>query len=171
MADVLVLNADAQPYSVLPLSTITWQESIKYIALDRVRVLEWYDDWIVSSPSWETKVPAVVMVKEYIKKNAKVRFSNYNMFLRDQFTCQYCDEQLPHRNKCTVDHVIPISKGGRTNWENCVTACSPCNGRKGNKTIMKPRRMPYKPTYYDLVKNKKFLQHKIKHDSWHNYIK
>ena len=59
MADTLVLNADAKPYSILPLSTISWQESIKYLILDRVTVLEWYDDWVVSSPSWETAVPAV----------------------------------------------------------------------------------------------------------------
>ena len=70
--DTLVLNADARPYSILPLSTIPWQESIKQLVLERVTVLEWYDDWIISSPSWETKVPAVVIVKDYIKKNTTV---------------------------------------------------------------------------------------------------
>jgi len=94
MADTLVLNADAKPYSILPLSTISWQESIKYIVLQRVTVLEWYDDWVVSSPNWETKVPAVVMVKDYIRKSTKVRFSKYNLFLRDQFVCQYCNLQF-----------------------------------------------------------------------------
>ena len=171
IVDTLVLNADAKPYSILPLSTITWQESIKYLVLDRVRVLEWYDDWVVSSMSWETRVPAVVMVKQYIRKNTAVRFSKYNLFLRDQFVCQYCDDMIPHRNKCTVDHVIPISKGGKTNWINCVTACGPCNVEKGDKLGLRPRRQPYKPTYYDLVKNKELLQLKIKHQSWNNYIK
>ena len=170
MADALVLNADAKPYSILPLSTISWQESIKYIVLQRVTVLEWYDDWVVSSPNWETKVPAVVMVKDYIRKSTKVRFSKYNLFLRDQFVCQYCNLQLPHKNKCTVDHVIPISRGGKNHWENCVTSCAPCNISKGNKLYPKPRRKPYKPTYYDLVKNKELLQLKIKHNSWNNYI-
>jgi 5-methylcytosine-specific restriction endonuclease McrA len=169
--DTLVLNADARPYSILPLSTIPWQESIKQLVLERVTVLEWYDDWVISSPNWETKVPAVVIVKDYIKKNTKVRFSKYNLFLRDQFTCQYCDEQLPHRNKCTVDHVVPVSRGGKNAWTNCVTACSPCNVAKGNSLYPKPRREPYKPTYYDLIKNKELLQLKIKHSSWHNYIR
>ena len=169
--DTLVLNADARPYSILPLSTISWQESIKQLVLERVTVLEWYDDWIISSPSWETKVPAVVIVKDYIKKNTTVRFSKYNLFLRDQFTCQYCNEQLPHRNKCTVDHVVPVSRGGKNAWTNCVTACSPCNVAKGNSLYPRPRRQPYKPTYYDLVKNKELLQLKIKHQSWNNYIK
>jgi len=169
--DTLVLNADARPYSILPLSTISWQESVKQLVLERVTVLEWYDDWIISSPSWETKVPAVVIVKDYIKKNTTVRFSKYNLFLRDQFTCQYCDEQLPHRNKCTVDHVVPVSRGGTNVWSNCVTACGPCNVAKGDKLHPKPRREPYKPTYYDLIKNKELLQLKIKHSSWHNYIR
>lgn len=169
--DTLVLNADAKPYSILPLSTISWQESIKQLVLERVTVLEWYDDWIISSPSWETKVPAVVIVKDYIKKSTSVRFSKYNVFLRDQFTCLYCNEQLPHRNKCTVDHIIPISKGGRNVWENCVTACGPCNVEKGDKLGRQPLREPYRPTYYDLIKNKELLQLKIKHDSWHNYIR
>ncbi len=52
--DTLVLNKDAQPISILPLSAIGWQEAIKYMWLDRVHVLEWYDDWIVRSPTWET---------------------------------------------------------------------------------------------------------------------
>lgn len=170
MADTLVLNADAKPYSILPLSTISWQESIKYLILDRVTVLEWYDDWVVSSPSWETAVPAVVMVKSYIKKNTKVRLSKHNIFLRDQFICQYCEQQLPHKKRCTVDHVVPISKGGRTSWDNCVTACGPCNVAKGDKLHPKPARVPFKPNYYDLVKNKHLLNLKLKHDSWNNYI-
>jgi len=171
MADTLVLNADAKPYSILPLSTISWQESIKYLVLERVNVLEWYDDWVVSSPTWETRVPAVVMVKTYIKKNANVRLSKYNIFLRDQMICQYCDLKLQQRKQCTIDHVIPVSKGGRTTWENCVTACGPCNVAKGDRLYPKPRRTPHKPTYYDLVKNKEILEIKVKHESWWNFLK
>ena len=169
MSDTLVLNADAKPYSVLPLSTITWQESIKYLVLEKVTVLEWYDDWLVSSMEWETRVPAVVMVKKYVRKNSSVRFTKFNMMLRDSFTCQYCEEVL-HRNICTMDHVVPVSKGGRTTWTNVVTACGPCNVSKGDKLYPKPIREPFKPTYYDLVKNKEHLQYKLKHESWKNFI-
>lgn len=169
MSDTLVLNADAKPYSVLPLSTITWQESIKYLVLEKVTVLEWYDDWLVSSMEWETRVPAVVMVKKYVRKNSSVRFTKFNMMLRDSFTCQYCEEVL-HRSTCTMDHVLPVSKGGRTTWTNVVTACGPCNVAKGDKLYPKPIREPFKPTYYDLVKNKQHLQYKLKHESWKNFI-
>ena len=64
MAHTLLLNADAQPVSYLPLSIIKWKEAITYLWLDKVTVLEWYDDWMVHSASWETRVPAVIMLKE-----------------------------------------------------------------------------------------------------------
>jgi 5-methylcytosine-specific restriction endonuclease McrA len=169
MADTLVLNADAKPYSILPLSTITWQESIKYFVLDKVTVLEWYDDWVVSSPNWETRVPAVVMIKKYIRKNSSVRFTKFNLMLRDAYTCQYCDANLT-RSQCTLDHVLPISKGGKTTWTNVVTACGPCNVAKGDKLFPKPNRIPMRPTYYDLIRNHEYLNHNIKHKSWETFI-
>ena len=52
MSDVLVLNADAQPVSYLPLSAIQWKEAITYMCLDKVTVLDWYDDWVVRSAHW-----------------------------------------------------------------------------------------------------------------------
>jgi 5-methylcytosine-specific restriction endonuclease McrA len=60
-------------------------------------------------------------------------FIRENVFLRDRYSCQYCGDTLPAKH-LTLDHVQPLSKGGGHNWENVVTACSPCNNRKGNKT-------------------------------------
>jgi len=169
MSDTLVLNADGQPYSVLPLSTISWQESIKYLILEKVHVLEWYDEWMVSSPNWETKVPAVVMIKRYIKKNADVRFSKYNVMLRDNFRCQYCGIDVT-RSTATMDHVLPVSRGGPTTFENVVTSCGPCNTSKGNNLLPVPKRIPTKPNYYELVKNKENLDMKLKHPSWSKFL-
>lgn len=169
MSDTLVLNADGQPYSVLPLSTISWQESIKYLILEKVHVLEWYDEWMVSSPSWETKVPAVVMIKKYIKKNSNVRFSKYNVMLRDNFLCQYCGIDLTVKT-ATMDHVLPVSKGGVTSFDNVVTSCQPCNTNKGNDLFPQPKRVPGVPSYYELIKNKEKLDMKIKHPSWKKFI-
>jgi hypothetical protein len=83
MGSTLVLNTDGAPVSMLPLSVIPWEEAIKYMVLDKAVVLEWHDNWIVHSASWETQVPAVIMLKEYMKKNAGVRFSKNNVFLRN----------------------------------------------------------------------------------------
>lgn len=169
MSDTLVLNADGQPFSVLPLSTISWKEAIGYLVLDKVNVLDWYDDWIVSSPSWETKVPAVVIVKKYITKNKRVRFSKYNVMLRDNFKCQYCHIDLT-RSTATMDHVVPLSKGGETSFENVVTSCAPCNTNKGNDLFPQPTREPVQPTYYDLIKNKEALDLRVKHPSWEKFL-
>ena len=169
MSDVLVLNADAQPVSYLPLSAVQWKEAITYMYLDKCDVLEWYDDWIVSSANWETRVPAVIMLKEFQRRRRTPRFSKTNLYLRDLYTCQYCNNNFP-RKELTMDHVRPISLGGKTNWENIVAACEPCNTRKGNKMKMKPKRMPYRPDYWELVNNRKQLEIDVRHPSWRNWI-
>lgn len=169
MADTLLLNSDGQPVSLLPLSAITWQEAIKYMCLDRVTVLEWYDDWIVSSPSWETRVPAVIMVKEYVRSKRFPRFSRYNVYLRDRYQCQYCGDQFGAAD-LTMDHVIPVSKGGATSWDNIVSACQPCNHEKANKRGWKPLNIPRQPTYYELAQKRKDLSFEFKHPSWKVYL-
>ena len=50
------------------------------------------------------------------------------MFARDGWACQYCGA----RQNLTVDHVIPRSKGGSSDWTNIVASCAPCNRRKGD---------------------------------------
>jgi 5-methylcytosine-specific restriction endonuclease McrA len=168
--DTLVLNSDGQPISLLPPSTINWKEAVTYIWLDKVHVLEWYDDWVVSSASWETRVPAVIMLKEMYRRKRNPRFTRYNLYLRDMFTCQYCIATHAQSN-LSMDHVLPISKGGKTNWTNIVTACKTCNGKKGNDERIKPKKLPYQPDYYELVSKRKQLKFDIRHPSWEMFLK
>ena len=169
MSDTLLLNSDAQPVSYLPLSAVQWKEAITYLWLDKVTVLEWYDDWIVRSATWETRVPAVMMLRDYQRRRRQPRFSKQNLMIRDLYTCQYCNTPYTKAN-LTLDHVKPISLGGKTNWENIVAACGPCNARKSNKSHMKPLKMPYVPDYYDLVNKRKQLDMHIAHPSWNAYL-
>jgi 5-methylcytosine-specific restriction endonuclease McrA len=169
VAHTLLLNADAQPVSYLPLSAIQWKEAITYLWLDKVTVLEWYDDWMVRSESWETKVPAVIMLKDMQRRRLRPRFSKIHLYVRDLYTCQYCNTPYTKHN-LTLDHVVPISKGGKTSWTNIVAACGPCNSRKGNKTHMKPIKTPYAPDYYELVNKRKQLDMQIAHPSWEAYL-
>ena len=169
MSDVLILNANAQPVNYLPLSVINWKEAIRYMYHDKCDVLEWYDDWLVRSPSWETKVPAVIMMKQYIKSKTEVRFSKSNLYLRDQYKCQYCGNEFS-RSHLTLDHVVPISRGGKTEWTNIVAACNPCNSTKGNRMDWKPKYKPYRPGYWELVRKRKQMEFTIKHPSWEMFI-
>ena len=170
MADTLVLNADGAPVSLLPLSVVTWQDAIKYMVLDKATVLEWHDDWIVRSARWETKVPAVIIVKEYMKPKTAIRYSKQNVFLRDGYKCQYCGSSVNKRT-ATLDHVLPTAKGGKSVFENATTACSPCNSRKGHDHRIVPKNKPYKPTYWELMEKRKQLPFDFRHPSWEQYIK
>ena len=169
MSDVLLLNADGQPVSFLPLSAIQWKEAIMYMYHDKVTVMNWYDDWMVRSPTWETRVPSVIMLKEYMHKTRTPRFSKGNLYLRDMYECAYCGVDLT-KATATMDHVLPISHGGKTNWKNIVTACGPCNHRKGNDKRIKPKYAPHTPGYYELVRKRKQLGIEVKHPSWYQWL-
>lgn len=171
MPDTLVLNADAQPVSYLPLSAVQWKEAIMYMYHDKCSVLEWYDNWMVRSPSWETRVPAVIMLKDYLRHSKQVRFSKSNVYLRDMYSCLYCGCDVT-KSSATMDHVHPISKGGRTEWTNIVTACGDCNSRKGNSLSpsWRPRYKPYRPGYWELVRKRKQLPFQVRHPSWNQWL-
>jgi 5-methylcytosine-specific restriction endonuclease McrA len=164
----LLLNADAQPVSLLPLSTVSWEEAIKYMVLEKARVVDWYDDWIVHSENWQTRVPAILMLHEYQKPKMEVKVSRANVYLRDKFKCQYCGTSVTEKT-ATLDHVIPLSKGGKSNWLNLATACKPCNWRKSDKNI-KPSKMPHRPDYWELANSRRNKGYNLLHPSWENYI-
>jgi 5-methylcytosine-specific restriction endonuclease McrA len=169
MSNTLLLNAVAQPVCLVPLSAIDWQTAIRYICLDKVKILHEYEDWQIHSPSCAMNVPAVIMLKEYWKPKARVRFNRKWVFLRDNYKCQYCFKELTP-SKCTIDHVMPVSKGGRTTWHNVVTACTDCNNSKGNKMFPKPKKLPVQPDYWMLANNQKQKDWRVPHQSWLNYI-
>lgn len=136
----LVLNAD---YSVL--SIISWQKaliwSVKYennnLGID---IIDFYkDDYIQGASNKKYPIPAVVKTKKYLLiKNHEIKFSRKNIFIRDNYTCQYCNK-IYDISSLTYDHVIPKSKWSKstspTTWTNIVTACIECNRKKGDKTL------------------------------------
>lgn len=165
----LVLNADFRPLSYYPLSLWSWQDAIKAVFLDRVNIVSEYET-AVRSPTFEMRLPSVVSLKTYVQPSRHPAFTRFNVFLRDRFACQYCGS----REDLTFDHLIPRSKGGQTTWENVVTACSPCNLRKGNRMPreidMWPMQMPYPPSVYDLHQNGRLFPPNYLHESWLDYL-
>jgi 5-methylcytosine-specific restriction endonuclease McrA len=169
MAATLLLNADGLPVSYMPLSTLTWEDSIKYLVLDKAKVLMFHDNWIVRSARWETQVPSVMMLRDYMKPKMTVRFSRSNVYLRDGGNCAYCGKHI-ERKESTLDHVQPVSKGGKTTWENCVTACAPCNSYKSDHLHFKPKFKPYKPDFYELVNKRKKEEFNVRYKEWQQFI-
>ena len=167
MRDTLLLNADGNPLSVAPLSTLTWQESIKLVWLDRINVLEWHEDWQVHSPNHTMTVPSVIMVREFVKRRFNTNFSRSNVYLRDNYMCQYCKQMFSNK-ELTLDHVIPRSKGGKTTWTNIVSACKQCNNQKGSHTHIKPYKEPKQPDFYQLASGVSSIH--IDHEIWYKYI-
>jgi len=168
----LVLNADFRPLSYFPLSLWSWQDAIKAVFLDRVSVISEYDRRI-RSPSFEMKLPSVIALKEYVPTVRRPAFTRFNVFLRDRFGCQYCNTPFAAHD-LTFDHVIPKSRGGRTLWNNVVTACSPCNLEKGNRLVcesgMALRRAPVEPTTQLLQENGRAFPPGYLHESWRDFL-
>lgn len=162
------MNQNYEPISILPLSVVNWQHAIKLYFLDRVTILESYPDWVIRSEKLELNVPSVCVTKEYFNYKKSVKFSRANLYLRDLYTCQYCDEVFGFKD-LTIDHVVPRMAGGKTNWENTVTACKPCNHHKGHK-IKRPLREAYKPDYYSLMSKWKNRPITVPDARWYQYL-
>ena len=165
----LVLNADFRPLSYYPLSLWPWQEAIKAVFLDRVSILAEYEEMVHSQRS-AIRIPSVVVLKDYVKPQKRVAFTRFNLFLRDEFCCQYCGSN----GELTFDHVLPRSKGGVTTWENVVAACSPCNLRKGNRLLRQSglnlRRPPHRPNAEEMQGVGRRFPPNYLHDSWVDFL-
>jgi 5-methylcytosine-specific restriction endonuclease McrA len=103
----------------------------------------------IGTSSGSLHVPRVLQLLGYGRiPNASLRLSRRNVYLRDDYTCQYCARRMATKD-LNLDHVTPRSKGGTASWVNLVTACRRCNFRKGNATpeaagmrLLKPPRRP-----------------------------
>jgi 5-methylcytosine-specific restriction endonuclease McrA len=168
----LVLNADFRPLSYFPLSLWSWQEAVKAVCLDRVNIVSHYDR-VVHSPSVAMRLPSVISLKEYIPAARRPAFTRFNVFLRDKFMCQYCGDAFSS-HELTFDHLVPRSRGGRTTWENVVTACSGCNLTKGNRLPREAKMFPFRravqPTSHMLQENGRGFPPNFLHHSWRDFL-
>lgn len=139
---VLVLNLDHSPISI-----VSVQKALVLSILEKVSCLSYYESLMIRTVSREFKYPAVIRLNEYKSIPYKgVLLNRANIFRRDGHQCQYCGS-VKH---LTIDHIIPKSKGGKTNWVNLITACNRCNVYKGDKTPeqvgFKLKNEPFRPT-------------------------
>ncbi len=166
----LVLDAGYQPHRV-----VGWQRAVQLLLDGRAEIVELYEETLRSmsreaakalklseqATSWfemgtehtdadvcVLRMPAVIRLLGKVGRKKAVKFSRINVLTRDNWTCQYCGQEKPMR-ELNYDHVLPRSRGGKTVWENIVSACYECNAKKRNRTPeeagMRLRVQPRKP--------------------------
>jgi 5-methylcytosine-specific restriction endonuclease McrA len=159
----LVLNADYSPMGIISWKrALVWSIRHEDDASMGVEVIDFYkDDYIMGTHNKKYPIPAVVKTAKYFRlHNQQVNFSRKNLFLRDDYICQYCNLKKDI-SILTYDHVVPKSQwdynqGSPTCWTNIVTACVYCNRKKANRTP-KQANMPLKNWPIIPTKNLKVL--------------
>ncbi len=152
MSQCILLNAD---YSYL--NVVTWKRAVCLISKGKVEVLSFSKTVMKTSGGILIKIPAVMKLIKLIRTiyRARIPFSKKNILIRDGFKCAYCGTE---KEKLTIDHIIPRSKGGKTCFENCVAACISCNNHKGSRTPREIRKhlnvKPYQPTISEFIRLK-----------------
>jgi 5-methylcytosine-specific restriction endonuclease McrA len=125
---VLVLNASYEPINICA------ARRALVLVLKGVASAEEESTLHVRSARNTVKLPSVIRLLEYRRIPHQTRaLSRKNILMRDRYTCQYCHRTLPSA-ELTLDHVVPRSRSGESNWENLVACCNPCNNRKGSRT-------------------------------------
>src|SRR5581483_4478126 len=162
---VLVLNASYEPLNI-----VSVQRAIVLLLKEKAELIEAAQAKI-RAERIQLDMPLVIRLVTYvpIPRRLPLPLSRRTVLARDVYTCQYCGSQ-PGRNELTIDHIVPRSRGGTTSWENVVTACGPCNRRKGNRTPdeagMKLLSTPGRPRFVAVV----LLGEANAHEVWSKYL-
>lgn len=142
------------------------QKAFRLIEKGKVVVEKW-SERVIRTVSKEFNVPMILRLKKFINVlyKRKIHWKSKNVFIRDDFTCQYCGKENLSGVDLTVDHVIPKCKGGKNTYENTVTACRSCNNYKGNKSLeqadmyfYKKGFKPHHPNFMEFIMKKEKRQ-------------
>ena len=162
MERCVVLNGD---YTFL--NTINWKRAVCLVIKGKSEVVKYSDIVLRNVSGVVMRLPIVIRLIKVIRTiyRSHVPFSKRNVMVRDRFRCVYCGV----KDELTIDHVIPVSRGGKSNFENCVTACKPCNNKKDRRTPSEAkmflRKQPYSPTISE------FFRMKMKQLGMDKYLK
>jgi len=162
---VLVLNATYEPLNV-----VSVKRAVVLLLKEKAQIVEATEAWI-RAQSWSVPRPLVIRLVYYVRipHRLSLPLGRRTVLARDTYSCQYCGRQ-PDRSELTLDHVLPRCRGGQTSWDNLVTACKRCNGRKGNRTPreagMRLRTQPSAPRYIAVTVFGNVRQHEV----WSKYI-
>lgn len=147
----VVLNGD---YSFL--NTVSWRRAVTLVMSGKTEVLKYADRAIKLANGSVFQVPLLIKLLKVIRTiyRNKVPFSKRNVMIRDNYKCGYCG----CNDELTIDHVIPISRGGKTEFDNCIACCIKCNTKKKDRTPTESRmylqKRPYAPTISEFFRIK-----------------
>jgi 5-methylcytosine-specific restriction endonuclease McrA len=135
MKRVLLLNSDWSP-----LNFVSGFRALNLLFKGRAEVITlgekpsfWEEK--LTTPTKSYDIPATLRLVERVNRRYTApRFRKWVLFNRDSWQCQYCGVKLDWHS-ITIDHVLPRSRGGPTNWKNCVAACKKCNLKKGSRLL------------------------------------
>lgn len=169
----LVLNKNYMPVNLMPLETIPVKDAITRVFNGTCHVASEYDLYIrTANKDTKIKWPSVIVRNDAKLAKPRVAMTEDNLYYRDHGICQYCEKKLELR-EVSYDHVVPKSAGGLLTWENTVIACHSCNNLKDNNMPIgefKPKQMPYKPTYNQLVNIRRKFPITVDSPDWIPYI-
>lgn len=165
LADLFVGRVEAVDTDYQAYDFATWRELSAY-----QQAFERQDHPIVKTVSDSVLVPLVVRLLRFDRvRRPTLRMSRRNVYLRDNYTCQYTGKRLP-ASKLNLDHVVPASRGGKTTWDNLVCCSIEVNTTKGNRTPqeagLKLIREPKRPDPSVLLLRAK----RPKHDAWKHFV-
>lgn len=150
---VILLNSD---YTTLGL--VDWKKAVKLWSKGKIEIIKTSKKIIRNFENTiELHLPEVIRLLKFVKDLWKIKtsFSKKALIIRDNFTCQYCGKNL-RKDKLSIDHIVPKSKGGKTTFDNCVLSCIPCNFQKNDKSCIElkmiPKNKPYTPTITQFIK-------------------
>lgn len=147
MSQVLLLDSYYQPITFIPL-----KKALKLMVKERVEVVKSTNVELHKGIFLPKVLRLVKALTNFFKR--QIKWTKGNVFMRDDYTCQYCGVHIP-KGQCTLDHIIPVSRGGKNRWENSATSCKKCNQEKGNKFNHEVGyvllREPKTPTMLDLI--------------------
>ena len=165
MSDCLVLNRSFYAIQIIP-----WQRAISLVYLEHARVVDadyqtyGFEDWrdassliadhpsgYIRTPSFKLAIPEVIALRTFDGlPKSEVKFTRRKIYEHYSYKCAYCGHRFS-TSDLNLEHVIPRSRGGTTDWYNVVTSCIPCNLKKGNRLPdeagMRLRVKPSKPKW------------------------
>lgn len=168
MSKVLLLSNNCEPLNIT-----SWKRAVVLLIKGKAEYAEKVnnlDDYIKKG---EYYIPRTIkLTYEMAIPTLELPFSRENIYLRDDYTCQYCGEKFS-AEELTLDHVFPKSRGGENSWENLVTCCKHCNSKKADRTPKEAGMVllnkPEKPEDYWLFEFSK--KNQICGEYWQSYYK